>query len=116
MTLRSRVWPCGLGTCGLASWGLDSACWGLREFLVLLREYSADENPEFELVEVIVFVERSMIGAFEFGMLLLLFEAPVAADAVVEVGEGELDDALYGKGAGALCIRFTLRREEEKLT
>lgn len=68
---------------------------------MLLREYSADENPEFELVEVIVFVDRSMIGAFEFGMLLLLLllVEPVAAEAVVDVGEGELDEALYGKGA-----------------
>lgn len=79
---------------------------------MLLREYSADEKPEFELVEVIVFVDRSIIGAFEFGMLLLLFEDPVAAEAVVEVGEGELDDALYGKGAEALCIRFILASVE----
>lgn len=98
MTLRSRVWPCGLGTCGLASCGLDSACCGLREFLVF-KAYSDEENPVFELVDVIVFVDRSIMGAFEFGMLLLLLAAPVAADAdVVDVGDGELDDALYGNG------------------
>lgn len=69
---------------GLAICGLDSACWGLREFL--LRAYSADEKPVFELVEVMVFVERSMIGAF--GLLA------VVAATDVDVGEGELDDAL----------------------
>lgn len=101
LTLRSRVWPCGLGTCGLANCGLDSAgcCCGLLEFLVLLIEYSDDENPEFELVEVIVFVDKSITGAFEL-VMLLLFAEPVTTDAVdVEVGEGELDDVLYGKGA-----------------
>lgn len=61
---------------------------------MLLSEYSAEEKAAFELVEVIVFVDKSMTGAFEFGMLLLLFVEPVAADAVVDVGEGELEDAL----------------------
>lgn len=98
LTLRSRVWPCGLGTWGLASCGLGSACCGLLEFL-LFSEYSEDENPVFELVDVIVFVERSTIGAFVF-VRLPPFAEPVAAVADVDVGEGELDDALYGKGAG----------------
>lgn len=76
---------------------------------MLLSEYSADENPEFELVEVIVFVDRSMTGAFELGMLLLLLLLdPVAAEAVVDVGEGELDDALYASGAENLF--FSLER------
>lgn len=76
---------------------------------MLLSEYSADENPEFELVEVIVFVDRSMTGAFELGMLLLLLLLdPVAAEAVVDVGEGELDDALYASGAER--IFFNLER------
>lgn len=71
---------------GLAICGLDSACWGLREFRELFSAYSADEKPVFELVEVMVFVDRSMIGAF--GLLA------VVAAADVDVGEGELDDAL----------------------
>lgn len=101
LTLKSSVWPCGLGTCGLANCGLDSAgCWGLLEFLVLFKVYSDEENPEFELVEVIVFVDKSIIGAFELVMLLLLLTEPVTAiAAVVDVGEGELVDALYGNGA-----------------
>lgn len=64
---------------------------------MLFKVYSDEENPEFELVEVIVFVDKSMIGAFELVILLLLFVEPVTAEAVVvDVGEGELVDALYG--------------------
>lgn len=64
---------------------------------MLFKVYSDEENPEFELVEVIVLVDKSMIGAFAFVMLLLLFVEPFTAEAVVvEVGEGELVDVLYG--------------------
>lgn len=64
---------------------------------MLFKVYSDEENPEFELVEVIVFVDKSMTGAFGFVMLLLLLVEPVTAEAVdVDVGEGELADALYG--------------------
>lgn len=70
---------------------------------MLLIEYSDVEKPEFELVEVIVFVDKSITGAFEL-VMLLLFAEPVTTDAVdVEVGEGELDDVLYGKGAIRDC-------------
>lgn len=67
---------------------------------MLFKVYSDEENPEFELVEVIVFVDKSIIGAFEFVMLLLLLAEPVTdVAAVVDVGDGELVDALYGNGA-----------------
>lgn len=61
---------------------------------MLFSTYSDDENPEFELVEVIVLVDRSIIGAFELGLLLLLLTAPAAETVVVNVGDGELDDVL----------------------
>jgi hypothetical protein len=91
LTLKSRVCPWGLGTCGLANWGLDSGCWGLLELRVLFNTYSDEENPVFELVDVIVLVDRSIIGAFE---LVLLLTAPAAETVVVNVGDGELDDVL----------------------
>lgn len=73
---------------------------------MLFKVYSDEENPEFELVEVIVFVDKSIIGAFEFVMLLLLLAEPVTAVAVVvDVGEGELVDALlYGNGAEGISM------------
>ena len=70
---------------------------------MLLSAYSVVENPVFELVDVMVFVDKSMIGAFV--MLLLLLT--IAAVAVVDVGDGELDDALYGNVAG--CTKKFLR-------
>jgi hypothetical protein len=73
LTLKSSVWPCGLGTCGDANCGLDSACWGLREFLALFIAYSAEENPEFELVDVMVFVDKSIIGACSRMKFLITF-------------------------------------------
>jgi hypothetical protein len=58
---------------------------------VLFNTYSDEENPVFELVDVIVLVDRSIIGAFE---LVLLLTAPAAETVVVNVGDGELDDVL----------------------
>ena len=45
-----------------------------------------------------VFVDKSITGAFV--ALLLL----AGATAVVDVGEGELDEALYGKGANEILL------------
>lgn len=87
----------------ITNWGLDSGCWGLLEFLELFIAYSDDENPVFELVEVIVLVDKSITGAFEFEAFKLMLVAPVAAVAVVvDVGDGELDEALYGNGAAGV--------------
>jgi hypothetical protein len=59
---------------------------------VLFSTYSDDGKPEFELVDVIVLVDRSMIGALALGLVLLT--APAAETDVVNVGDGELDDVL----------------------
>lgn len=53
-------------------------------------------NPELELVDVIVFVDKSMTGAFDVIVFILEFDDPMTTVAVVEVGDGELDVALYG--------------------
>lgn len=75
---------------------------------MLLIAYSDETNPEFELVEVIVFVDKSMIGPFKFVAFTVMLDVPVAAEGVVvDVGEGELDDALYGNEAEKILHSLT---------
>lgn len=46
-----------------------------------------------------------MTGAFGLTAFMLLLTAPGAVGAdVVDVGDGELDDALYGNGAEVISI------------
>lgn len=50
-----------------------------------------------ELVDVIVFVDKSITGAFDVIEFILGLDDPITTVAeVVDVGDGELDVALYG--------------------